>query len=172
MKKYHYILILLITGTFLAACKKDNMVYQSDYTKSYQAWLNFKASTSNAYRYQANTASWTGYSSQTIITVQNGEVVKRSYVAKNIDQKTHAVIVLKEWIEDKASLNTHQEGAATKTLDEVYLMAKNEWLLKRKDAETYFEAKNNGMISSCGYVENGCQDDCFTGISIGFIEKL
>jgi len=43
---------------------------------------------------------------------------------------------------------------------------------KRKDASVYFEAKNNGMISSCGYVQDGCMDDCFNGINIASIGLL
>jgi len=45
-------------------------------------------------------------------------------------------------------------------------------LLKRDNVTTYFEAKNNGMISSCGYWPNNCADDCFTGVSITLIEAL
>ncbi|WP_316803674.1 hypothetical protein [Pedobacter nototheniae] len=172
MKKYASFFVLLFTVIFLNACKKDQIVYKSDYAKSYQTWLDFKAATNNSYWYQVGTYSWTGYSTETTITVQNGVVTKRAYVSKAVDQKTHAIVVLIEWTEDKTSLNTHQDGATIRTLDEIYLEAKNNWLLKRKDAETSFEAKNNGMISSCGYVENGCQDDCFTGISISSIEKL
>jgi hypothetical protein len=37
--------------------------------------------------------------------------------------------------------------------------------LKRK----YFEAETDGLLSSCGYVEDGCQDDCFVGIHIAGI---
>lgn len=172
MKRYHYLLILLSVGIFFSACKKDKIVSSNDYEKSYQSWLNFKASSNNSYRYQVNTNSWTGYSTESIITVQNGAIIKRTYIAKAIDPKTHGVVVVTEWSEDKASLNTHKEGALTRTLDEIYAEAKNNWLLKRKDAKTSFEAKNNGMISSCGYVENGCQDDCFNGIYISLIEKI
>ncbi|WP_199158518.1 hypothetical protein [Pedobacter nototheniae] len=171
MKRYN-LLILLFVGIFFSACKKDKIVSANDYEKSYKTWLNFKVASNNSYRYQVNTNSWTGYSTETTITVQNGAIVKRAYVAKAIDPKTHAIVVVKEWIEDKTSLNTHQDGALTRTLDDIYDEAKSNWLIKRKDAKTSFEAKNNGMISSCGYVENGCQDDCFNGIYISLIEKI
>jgi hypothetical protein len=58
------------------------------------------------------------------------------------------------------------------TLDEIYDRAKSDWLRKRSNAQTYFEANNNGLISSCGYVEEGCQDDCFRGITIASVERL
>ena len=69
-------------------------------------------------------------------------------------------------------MNTHVNGGTSLTLDEIYEKARTEWLLKRKDATSYFEAKNDGMISSCGYVNNNCADDCFVGITINLIERL
>lgn len=36
----------------------------------------------------------------------------------------------------------------------------------------YEKNKNSGMISTCGYVEDGCQDGYFTGITIEEIEVL
>src|SRR5690606_27029376 len=79
-----------------------------------------------------------------------------------------------EWIENEDEINSHQQGSAAKaiTLDEVYETAKNNWLVKRENAKIYFENKNDGMISTCGYIEDGCQDDCFTGITIEYIEAL
>ncbi|WP_255474197.1 hypothetical protein [Flavobacterium sp. SLB02] len=44
--------------------------------------------------------------------------------------------------------------------------------MKRKNVTNYFEAKNDGLISQCGYVEKGCMDDCFVGITIKSIERL
>jgi len=34
---------------------------------------------------------------------------------------------------------------------------------KKKRPKVYFEAKNDGLISSEGYVPDNCQDDCFVG---------
>jgi len=36
----------------------------------------------------------------------------------------------------------------------------------------YEKNKNSGMISTCGYVEDGCQDGYFTSITIEEIEVL
>jgi len=172
MKNNYYILIilLLITGTF-TACKK--IAYDSKFDKSYQKWLDFKKSANNSYRYETLTSSWTGYSTKSTITVRAGKVVGRSYLAQSIaDQQTNAIKVEEEWTEDEGNLNSHPRGFNTITLDEIYQKAKNDWLLKRKDAKTYFETENNGMLSSCGYVSNGCMDDCFTGIYISSIVAL
>ena len=61
-------------------------------------------------------------------------------------------------------------GEAPLTFDQIYEKARTEWLVKRENATTYFEAENNGLISKCGYVDDGCQDDCFIGIQISSIK--
>ena len=78
------------------------------------------------------------------------------------------------WSEQQTNLNdpSHSGGAPTWTIDQVYEQAKNDWLRKRDNAQSSFEAKNNGIISSCGYWEDGCMDDCFRGISISSVEAL
>lgn len=172
MKAKIYLFSLLLIGSLFASCKKSDIEYDNDFNKSNKAWANFKVSSGNSYRYLINTVSWTGYSTETIITVRNGKVIGRSYVAKRYVGTATTITVMEEWAEDESSLNTHTNGATPMTLDEVYQKAKTDWLLKRKDATTSFEAKNNGLISSAGYVPNGCMDDCFIGIYIGFIERL
>ncbi|MEE1944880.1 hypothetical protein VRU48_07175 [Pedobacter sp. KR3-3] len=173
MKRNHYFFVLLLLAGLFASCKKSDIAFESDFARSYKTYTAFKSSTNDSYRYQVNTASWTGHSTETIITVKNGKVVKRAYVAKNISGgPTPQIVVVEQWIEEEGSLNTHANGAATLTLDQIYEKARTVWLLKRKGAKTSLETKNNGMISSCGYVEDNCADDCFNGISIAFIERL
>lgn len=79
-----------------------------------------------------------------------------------------------QWTETGAAVGTHKDTPANNllTLDHVYDKAKNEWLKRQGGVSTYFESKNNGMISSCGFAPEGCQDDCFHGISIKLIESL
>ncbi|RYF26235.1 MAG: hypothetical protein EOO42_01995 [Flavobacteriales bacterium] len=173
MKKNLYLLLVLIVTSF-AACKKDDIVYDDAFRKSNRAWLAFKKESNNNYSYNVSVGSWTGYGSNTIILVKNGKVVERSFKSQNITYTTTGMEIVEResWTETATNLNTHDNGAATTlTLDEVYAKAKSIWLVKRKDAETFFEANNNGMISLAGYVENGCQDDCFNGITIVSINK-
>ena len=171
MKRNPYFIILLLVGTLFTACKKSDLVQEKDFDRSYQTWLNFKSTSNNSYRYKINTSSWVGTSTETTITIKNGQAIARSYVAKRIDRTTNQVVVYDEWTESQNNLNSHQSGAGALTLDQIYEKAKTDWLLKRKNAKTSFEANNNGMISSCGYVEDNCADDCFIGIYIAFIEK-
>ena len=155
----------------LNACKKDGIVYAGDYSRSYVAWQDFKKANGDSYSFQVVTSSWTGYGTETTITVKQGKIVERSYVAKAHAGNGPATII-QEWKEDETKLGMHDATAVLLTMDEIYAKAKDEWLVKRDNAKTYFEAKNDGMISLCGYVPNGCQDDCLNGIKIKYIRGL
>ncbi|MEH6308473.1 hypothetical protein RYH73_22645 [Olivibacter sp. CPCC 100613] len=179
------------------------MEYENDYEQSYKAWLDFKESSNNSYRYIVSGYTWTGTHWETMLTIQNGEVTERAFHFKNFDTvlmpadgwdlataqqvvdtlmahgvhlegtiKAEEFLKKLSWIESKQELNntTDSPAAATLTLDQVYELAKNDWLRRRDNAKASFEAENNGIISSCGYWEDGCMDDCFRGIRITLVE--
>lgn len=171
MKRNYYLILCLILS-LCSACKKDKTGIEANFNNSYQAWIDFKTTHHNSYRYQLVQASWTGNSSETTITVKNGQVVGRKYVAKMIERPSNTIVIYKQWEEDLQSLHSHNEGMKGQTLDEIYQKAKTDWIIKRADAWTTFESKNNGMISAAGYSEKNCTDDCFIGVNISFIEKL
>lgn len=169
-----FILFLLIAGSF-ASCKKSDIVYENDFDRSYKAWQSFKSSSGNSYRYTVSSGSWVGTTNTTVITVKNGRVDERSYVYTQPQDRpggNMTSVIVEQWTEDASTLNSHTNGYPTMTLDEIYEKAKTQWLLKRKDAKVYLETKNDGMISSCGFVEDNCADDCFNGINITSIVKL
>jgi len=167
-----YPFMLLLVATLLGACKKEE--YGDELVKSKDYYIAFKRASDNNYQYVVTTDSWTGYRTATTLTVRGGKVVGRSYVAELGQWADTAWVlpVVKEWVEDAGSLGTHEEGAALRNLDDVYEQARKEWLKKRDDAYVYFEAKNNGMISTAGYSNKNCADDCFVGIAIRSITRL
>ena len=170
MKTFYFPLI--IASLLLSSCKKDNIANESEFNKSYNAWLNFKNNSHNSYQYTTNSGSVFGYGSETKIGVINGKIVSRDFIATRLKQNgTSQQDTIKQWHEDADHINTHPNDAGESlTLDDIYQRAKTVWLkADKKSNSIYFEAKNNGMISSCGYVPNGCQDDCFNGITIGLI---
>lgn len=166
--------LLLMSTLFFVSCDKDDINYESDFDKSNREWLSFKNTSDNSYRYKVVGGSWTGFGWQTIITVTNGIVTQRDYKLTPPPGNTANIPADQlAWTENGNEINTHtQSGAAAITLDQVYEKARTEWLLKRKNAKVYFEAKNNGLISSCGYINDGCADDCFIGINIAYIQLL
>ena len=77
-----------------------------------------------------------------------------------------------EWSETQEELGKKESPFNIWTLDQIYEKAKSEWIVKRKDAQIYFNDLNNGIISIAGYIPNGCQDDCFVGIRVNSITAL
>lgn len=162
-----FLFSLLFMGTLFTSCKKSEISHEASFEKSYKEWLSFKKGSGNSYQYTVAWSSWTGMSWQTVITVRHGKVVKRNFqYFLPADWPVEIPADKKAWTENEGGINSHQDGAEAVTLDEIYAKTRNYWLKKRDNVKTYFEAKNNGLISSCGYVENGCADDCFNGIDI------
>ena len=148
-----------------------HQITQLDFENSKKNWINFKDSVNNSYKYVVKRESWIGTAWETTITVNNGLVRKRHFKFTGENSVPESD---REWVEMASEINTHPYSPAADalTLDEVYLKAKQDWLIPQEDRTTYFEAKNNGLISYCGYVEDECVDDCFIGIIIISITAL
>lgn len=159
----------------LNACKKDGVQYAFKLQQSKLALQEFKKANGNSYTYEVVSGSWVGLGYYTTITVKAGKVAERKYKITGDTSRTgYNIVVLREWTEDESQLGTHttDAAAAAVTLDDIYARAKSDWLAGRDDADFYFETKNDGMISTCGYVPHGCADDCFRGIHISYIRPL
>lgn len=171
--RIYFITLLLVSSLFFSCSSDDDLDHQNDFEKSQKEWLVFKESSDNSYKYVVYGGSvFTSYGWETTLTVSNGKIIQRDF---KYTGKTENIPADKlEWTEKENEINTHEaSGAASPlTLDEIYEKAKTQWLVKRKNASAYFESENNGMISKCGYVENGCMDDCFAGITIKSIVAL
>ncbi len=166
------LLLLLSAITLLSACKKDDIAKKNEYEDSYKKFIDFKASVSNSYTYTVTSGSFFGVSSETIITVSKGEVVGRSYkFYRRANDNSNTNILVTSWEENSDNIGGHNEGAEPLNLDQVYDKAKNIWLKADTKTNTViFETNPNGLIANCGYVPIGCQDDCFTGITISAIQ--
>ncbi len=173
MRRQLFPLILFFVCLGFVSCDKSDIAHESDFEKSYDEWLQFKLSCGNSYTYVVYNSSWVGASWETIFTVREGRVVRRQFNFISTMGLGNVPEEALNWIEEEGEINSHEYsgGATVRTLDEIYELARTQWLLKRSNAKTYFESKNNGMLSLCGYVEDGCQDDCFTGIHISSISS-
>lgn len=161
--KQLYVFVFFI-AVLVAGCKKDGVSTKFD--DSLNAFNQFKASSNNTYTYTASSGSWTSSSVETKFIVVNGHVTGRE-VHLAYPPNSPATFKDTTIVETGAALNTHREGHEVLTLDQVYVKAQTEWLkADKKMNDVYFETNNNGMISSAGFVPKGCQDDCFTGITI------
>jgi hypothetical protein len=173
MKTFY--LPLIIVSLLISSCKKDSIADESEFNKSYTQWLSFKSTAHNTYLYTTSFGSWTGYGAEVKTAVINGKVTWRDFISTQLKQNgTSQKDTLKQWHEDADHLNTHPNDVGESlTLDDVYQKAKSVWLkADKKTNDIYLETKNNGMISSCGFVPKGCQDDCFNGITISLITPV
>lgn len=174
MKKTFYFITLLLINIALFSCSSDDdLNYQNDFEKSKNVWLDFKASSNNSYQYVVSGSIFTlPFRWETTITVSNGIVVQRHFEYINAPENMSEEEI--KWTENENEINTHSSlfAASPLTLDEIYNKAEKEWLIKRKNTSTYFETENNGLISTCGYANKECMDDCFTGIKIKSITIL
>ena len=173
MKNKIYLFTLLLIGSLLSSCNSEDLEHQDQFETSQKTWLNFKEYSNDSYKYTVTNSSWIGFSWETIITVKNGIVFQRDFEYTTTESLSTDIQPDElQWTETDSEIGTHENGAEPITLDEIYNKAQNDWLIERNNATTYFETENNGMISTCGYVENGCADDCFIGIQINNIEGL
>lgn len=174
MKNNIQILAVLVITSFLFSCSSDDdLNYQSDFIDSQNAWLHFKELSNNSYKYVVSGGSvFTTYGWETAITVSNGKIIQRQFAFTGNPQNIPDGEL--EWIENEKEINSHTASNAAEalTLDQIYSIAEKEWLIKRKNTTSYFKSKNDGLISTCGYVKNECMDDCFFGITIKSIEIL
>lgn len=176
MKAKIYFIVLFLSTIITYSCSTDSEIEHRDELEiSKTIWKSFKQSNNNSYKYIVKAESWTGTAWITTITVKDGEISKRHFKYTSPEGTIDYVPEEdREWTETFNEINTHvtSPAAAAITLDEVYLKAEREWLINRKNTTTYFKAENNGLISYCGYVEDGCTDDCFIGIKIENISPI
>jgi len=173
MKNKIYLIAIVFISVLISSCESDEISHQDDFQKSSEALQNFKKATNDSYKYIVTSQSWIGIAWETTITVSNGKIVERHFKYTKTEGGSNIPQEELEWTENESEIGNHKNnGAPALTLDEIYVKAQQEWLLKRDNTETYFEAKNNGLLSTCGYIEKGCQDDCFVGIHIKSIEPI
>ncbi|MBE9583709.1 hypothetical protein IM792_04555 [Mucilaginibacter sp. JRF] len=172
--------LTIVVVLFAISCSKDsggNAVQYKAYERSYKTWLSYKGTVNNSYIYTVTSGSVFGYKSKTVLTVINGKADNRSFIAEREKQNTTGAApeyeVYEQWNESSASIGSHHSGANALTIDQVYDKYRTEWLkVSSKDNDVFFEAKNDGLITMCGYVPKGCMDDCFVGIRISEIKPL
>lgn len=74
------VLLFLAITTAFSACKKSDIDYQDEFKRSYKAWLDFKASSGDNYKYEVPGIFWTGSRWHTVITVKQGNVTQRDFM--------------------------------------------------------------------------------------------
>lgn len=147
---------------------------ESNFNESLKLWNELKVQNGNSYEYSIGYFSFVGYRSTVTVTVENGEVVNRSYSeTKQRDGGGFEQMESIVYVEDKSDLNTHEQGPKAVTFDEIYATCGNNTLqvdLSRN--KIYFSTDDEGLLKGCTYIENGCMDDCSVGVNVSSFEWL
>ncbi len=171
-------LLILLLITTLMSCEKNETNKLSvlttlkgesglSYNESLSKWAGLKSKNGNTYVYQTTFTSWTGFGSVTELKVIDGIVTSRIYQEFETNETNGQHEIIDSYSETKVDLGIHEKGAKPLTIDELYNTCASEYLIvDEKNNTLYFETELNGLMTMCGFVPNGCMDDCYRGISI------
>ncbi len=139
-----------------------------NFIESKQERNKLKGRNGNSYVYTISEQSFAGFGSETTIEVQKGKVISRFYEAYEISENDESTtIILSYWETSKKELGSHSEGAPAVTMDDLYKTCISQYLIADPNAnEVYFETNGQGVMTMCGFVPYGCQDDCYRGIML------
>jgi len=137
------------------------------YNESLNKWTELKKDNGNSYIYQTTFLSWTGFGRTTELKIIEGKVTSRIYQEFSTDEQTGERVITDSYTENENDLGNHEKGAIPLTIDELYSSCAGDYLIVDEEKNTlYFETEINGLVALCGFVPDGCVDDCFQGISI------
>lgn len=176
MEKCFSIFMLPVTCMLFFSCSvgamQDKLSIEGehgyDFRESRTAWKDLKKENGNSYVYTVLEQSWTGHGSETTIEVQKGKVKSRSYVAFTISDEDGSRSITESYEEtSKKEIGSHSLGAPPYTIDDLYRTCISKYLTVDHDTnEVLFDTNEEGVITLCGFVPAGCQDDCYRGIRI------
>ncbi|MFZ0489894.1 MAG: hypothetical protein WAM00_06610 [Salegentibacter sp.] len=145
------------------------------YNDSKVLWEELKTTNGNSYNYTIRFLSFAGFGSNTTITVTEGVVTERRYEAFEQREAEGGLIeeIVESYVETGADIGTHEEGAEALNIDELYDVCISKYLVVSPAENTvYFNTWGEGVISTCGYVPDGCMDDCFIGFEMSHFEWM
>ena len=155
-------------SSILTSLKDKNIL---SYNESLNKWTELKIVNGNSYIYKTTFLSWAGFGSTTKLKIIDGKVKARVYKEFRADEQTGERIITDSYDENEYVLGSHEKGASPLTIDKLYSSCASDYLVVDKEKNTlYFETEINGLMTLCGFVPNGCADDCYQGISIDSFE--
>ncbi len=130
--------------------------------KSLAAWRAARDAHGSNYAYTSKTASFTGTYSQDTYIFAVG-----SLVAIEGERGVSVTDGGKEVAERRSQALAELPETPARTMDDVYEYCRTEVLTKDPNAnQVIFSTDARGILATCGYVPNGCMDDCFLGDTV------
>ena len=159
-----------VVTLILVSCESIETKNKELFNSSYQQWENLKKLNGNSYKYITTFSSWTGYSAKTGIQVKDDIITSRECVVSNFNYETLSYDTIEHYTESANEIGIHEIGANPLTIDELYDTCAKEYLkVNTKNNTIYLETNQDGLLNLCGFVPEGCVDDCYFGIRIDTI---
>ena len=164
---------LLLTFIAVSAHASDAEKVSESKTR----WEALKKECGGNYSYKVSWSSFAGFGHTTTIVVENNKVVSRTFQEFNL-REIEPVAPGEEpaaeksgWVETGDEIGSHKEGAAPKTLDELYAEAAKIAVKQLSpDERRYVRTDKQGLLLSCFYVDTRIADDApTTGVIINSI---
>jgi len=167
MKNKILLFLVIAIGSNLGLfAQKNSLKIASEASES-----TFKANAAqyrNSYSYKSNFESFAGFGNSSEIVVNYGKPILKNYQAyhyKDTNGKQEKIIDT-SFVEQAHNLGQSNLGAPILTMEEMYALC---FKMLSKDTAThvlYFTTDKQGILSTCGYMQKGCMDDCFRGFNI------
>lgn len=143
------------------------------YSESRSLWLEMKEDNGDSYEYTIGVLSWTGHGNNTVITIEEGKVIGRIYQEYFMDPDNGDKTDGFGYSETGVDVGSNEKGAKPLTMDDLYGICLAEYLVADpENNRVYFNTDELGLMVTCGFVPNGCADDCFQGISLSNFKWL
>jgi hypothetical protein len=140
-------MLALLAAFALGAEPADDAAKLKD---SLAKWEKAKDECGGDYSYTVMWQSAFGFGGTTTVTVKGNKLIGRKYETFKQDGGKREIKA--EWAEEGEKIGTHKDGAAAKTVDDLYA-----------DAKAVAEAKPaEGHVRQLGLTEDGLLQYCFT----------
>ncbi len=140
---------LLLATVATAAEPKSDADKLAD---SLKVWEKTKEECGGDYSYQVRWSSAFGFGNTTTVTVKGNKVVERKFEEFGRGEGGKPAEAKEKWVESGKDLGTHKEGAAARTVDDLYAVAKK--LCEDKPAD--------GHVRGIGFDKQGVLAYCYT----------
>ena len=144
-----------------------------NFVQSQKEWKVLKKKHQDSYRYTVLEQSFSGFGSETTITVMEGVIVSRQYESFQISENDGSKEVLSTYFEEGEDIGSHSDGWPAYDMDKMYSECSSDYLMVDPETHTlYFDTNEDGVVSLCGNVPDLCGDDCFEGFTISKFEWM
>ena len=153
-------IVMLACGTVPAATAED---VSRQLTESNQAWQKVKDSCGGNYEYTIRFTSWVGFGRETTVVVRDNTVSERRFRAWPARPTVPGTPEAGEvsWSETGDDIGSHTDGAAPKTLDELYADAVVDLATPgpADNCEFIFRGNEQGVMLACYWIDRRIAGD-------------